>query len=322
MDSSKKNVAILADERFAWHLTGRHHPEKPSRTDAILQALKEKKLLLPENLLTPRSASKEEIALIHLPVYIELVEQEALKCTSLGILDGSYTLVTGDVQISPPSYDVAKLAAGGVLTAVDSVMKKAFSSAFCVIRPPGHHASINKGMGFCLFNNVAIGAKYAISKYGLSRILIVDWDVHHGNGTQDIFESDSRVFYFSTHQSPLYPGTGARDERGCGNILNCPIAPGKLSRLHVMQAFQNELLPAMEYFQPECIFISAGFDAHRNDPLGGMNLTEEDFGELTLIVKEIAEEHCEGRIISTLEGGYDLQALASSSVEHVKALES
>lgn len=322
MEGDKKNVAIVSDERFSLHLTGWHHPEKPSRIEAILHALKEKQLFSSDNHLVPRRAGKKELCLAHSPLYIDLVENEILKCSSQGILDGSYTLITGDVQICPASYEVAALAAGGVLIAVDEVMRNSFSSVFCPVRPPGHHACINKGMGFCLFNNVAVGARYALSKYSLSRILIVDWDVHHGNGTQDIFWEDPRVFYFSTHQSPLYPGTGEREEKGCGNILNCPIAPGKLSRLHVIQAFQNELVPAMERFRPECIFISAGFDAHQCDPLGGMNLTEEDFGALTRIVKEIAGKHAQGRIISVLEGGYDLQALASSSVEHVRALKS
>jgi acetoin utilization deacetylase AcuC-like enzyme len=313
-------VGILSDPSYELHLNGRFHPERPARLTAIRGALAKEKLLSEANRLAPRSATPEEVELAHHPSYIALVETEALQSASFGIRDGSSTLSTGDVQICPVSYEIALLAVGGVLTAIDALMAQEYSSVYCLVRPPGHHACSAQGMGFCLFNNAAVGARYALKKYGLERVLIVDWDVHHGNGTQEIFWDDPRVFYFSTHQWPLYPGTGAQDERGCGNILNCPINEGIRSRLSVLEAFQNKLIPVMEAFKPQCVFISAGFDAHERDPLGGMNLTAHDFGELTHIVKRIAAEYAEGRIISILEGGYDLEALASSSIEHVKAL--
>lgn len=320
--SNKTPSGIVLDRKFQDHLTGMHHPERPSRIIAIENAFRDSGLLNDANLIAPRLATLEELALCHTPAYIQMVQKEVSHAETIGIEDGSYTLITGDVQICPRSFEIARLAAGGVLKAVDAVLTRQFSSAFCITRPPGHHACSNRGMGFCLFNNVAIGARYAKQKYGLEKILIVDWDVHHGNGTQEIFEKEPSVFYFSTHQSPLYPGTGAANEKGVGNILNCPISAGSCSRKEVLNAFQFDLCKAMKIFKPQAIFISAGFDAHYMDPLGGMNLTEKDFGELTQIVKNIADEFAEGRIISVLEGGYDLTGLSLSCVEHFKVLAS
>lgn len=313
-------VGILSDPSYELHLTGPGHPERPSRAASIRAALADQRLLSENNRLMPRSALQEEIMLAHTLEYIKLVEKECLECEKLGVPDGVITLSTGDVQICPVSYQIALLAVGGVLVAVDAVFENKWRSVFCVVRPPGHHACSSVGMGFCLFNNVAIGARYALLKYNLKRVLIVDWDVHHGNGTQEIFYNDSRVFYFSTHQWLLYPGTGSSEETGVGNILNVPISAGKQSRTEILQAFSQNLTQAMETFQPECVFISAGFDAHYRDPLGGLNLNEQDFGELTRIVKGIAKKYAQNRIISVLEGGYDLIALSTSSVEHIKAL--
>lgn len=321
MNEIKKTCSgIVLDENFQRHLTGGHHPEKPSRIIAIENLFRNSQLIKDANIIKPRLATFGEVALCHTAEYIRTVREEVENCAKRDITDGSYTLVTGDVQICPASYEVALLAVGGVLEAVDAVLKSQFSSVFCLTRPPGHHACSNRGMGFCIFNNVAIGARYAQKKYGLEKILIADWDVHHGNGTQEIFENDPSVFYFSTHQWPLYPGTGSADEKGVGNILNCPIAAGSKSRFEVIHAFQNELCQAMESFKPDAIFISAGFDAHYMDPLGGMNLTEGDFGELTRILLSLSEQYAKGRIISVLEGGYDLTGLSLSCMEHYKVL--
>jgi acetoin utilization deacetylase AcuC-like enzyme len=269
-------------------------------------------------------ATCEELLLCHAEEYVRLVEKEAKVCFGTSHDDGSRFLSTGDVSISSSGFDIARLAAGGVLTAVDAVFEQKAPNAFCVVRPPGHHACSNRGMGFCLFNSVAIGARYAMRRYQIKKVLIVDWDVHHGNGTQEIFNCDPDVFYFSTHQEGIYPGTGLADDWGekeaAHTKLNCPIAPGEGSREAVLLAFQEKLLPAMKLFQPECVFVSCGFDAHRLDPLGGMNLTEDDFYHLTRLVQEIAHTYAHGRLISVLEGGYDLRALALSSVAHVQAL--
>lgn len=320
--NAKTCSGIVIDHKYQNHLTGRHHPEKPSRIIAIEEALKDANLLKKSNFINPKYATTDELAYCHTPEYIKFVQEQIAYCANREILDGSYTLITGDVQLSPQSYDIATLAVGGVLNAIDAVFEERYRSAFCIVRPPGHHACSNRGMGFCLFNNVAIGVRYAMKKHGVRKALIVDWDVHHGNGTQEIFHKDPSVFYFSTHQWPLYPGTGAAEENGVGNILNCPISAGNRSRTDVLNAFQNDLVEAMKIFQPEIVFISAGFDAHYMDPLGGMNLTEADFGELTRIVKKIANAYSKDRIISVLEGGYDLNGLALSTVKHFEVLNS
>lgn len=319
-----RNTYIATDAISLKHLTGWGHPECPARYSAISHALSISGLNNLDNILKPRPATKEELLLCHTPDYLEIVKDDFKKVEALGILDGQYCLSTGDVQICPASLDVALMAVGSVLVGIEAVMEGKADNVFSLMRPPGHHACRNRGMGFCLFNNVAIGARYAQKKYGIKKILIVDWDVHHGNGTQDIFDDDPTVFYFSTHQELIYPGTGAAEDRGDGAAegtkMNFPIAPGSSSRLEVLQAFQGPLLEAMKSFKPELILISAGFDAHYADPLGGFNLTTDDFSTLTRLVVDLADEYAGGRIVSALEGGYQLEALAASATAHVSAL--
>ncbi|NGX43307.1 MAG: Histone deacetylase-like amidohydrolase [Chlamydiae bacterium] len=317
---AKTAAGIVADPIYKEHLTGYGHPECPERFDAIAEALQP--LGLKE--FAPRKATVEEVLLCHTKDYVDKVIEDVEACSNSGIINGSYQLSTGDTNICPNSFRIAMYAAGGILTAVDAVMKGEVKTVFCLVRPPGHHACSDAGMGFCLFDNIAIGARYAQTQYNIEKVLIVDWDVHHGNGTQEIFYGDPSVFYFSTHQHPLYPGTGSEAEtgkdKGVGTTLNCPIFPGSNSRVEVTDAFEKKLVPAMETFQPDLVMISAGFDGHVNDPLGGLNLTDEDFASLTKIVKEIAEKYAEGRIVSVLEGGYNLEAIASAARAHVLAL--
>ncbi len=297
-------------------MTGEGHPEQPARTVVIAEALKRAGLLKNQNTIKPRVATQEEIALCHEWPYIQKVKNESLHSDP----HGNTFISTGDAPLCPNSFEIACLAVGGVLEAIDAVMLGSYKRVFCVVRPPGHHALAAIGMGFCLFNNVAIAARYAQQKYGLERILIVDWDVHHGNGTQAIFYEDPSVFYFSTHQSGIYPLTGAENEKGVGNIVNVPILRGAHSRLEVLKAFEKKLPPLMDKFRPELILISSGFDAHERDPLGGFTLTDPDFGRLTTVITDIADLYAKGNVISVLEGGYDLQALKTASVTHVQAL--
>lgn len=312
----KRPVGIIHDPYFTRHLTGPWHPETPRRSIAIVDHLKKEGLLTEQNSLSPRLASREELSLAHSLDYIELVEREIARCKEGEVK----CLTTGDVMISSSSFEAARLAAGAVLEAIDAVFSGRFSSVFCVVRPPGHHASRSIGMGFCLFNNVVIGALYALKHYPISRLLIVDWDLHHGNGTEAFVKDNPHIFYFSTHQYPLWPGTGDEGEHGVGNILNTPISAGSTSRKAILDAYEYKLTAAMETFKPELVLISAGFDAHKKDPLGKLELTAEDFGTLTLIVKEIANRYASGRLVSVLEGGYDLEALADSAASHVQHL--
>jgi acetoin utilization deacetylase AcuC-like enzyme len=306
---------IITHPDFIKHRTGYGHPEQPARVRVINEALKNEGLL--ENTLVPRKAIKEEVILCHTSNYFDLVQREISALQQIEIA----TLSTGDVQICADSFDIALFAVGGVLNAVDAVCEGIARNAFCNIRPPGHHATADRGMGFCLFNNVAIAARYVQSKYGIKNVLIVDWDVHHGNGTQEIFYSDPSVFYFSTHEASHYPFTGFIEEigegLGKGTTLNCPILPSEESREEVIEAFEKKLVPMMEKFKPEFIFISAGFDAHIQDPLGHFNLSDNDYMTLTRIVKTIADNYASGRIVSVLEGGYHLRALASAAKAHV-----
>ena len=310
---------IVTSPAYLQHRTGIGHPECPERAQMIELILKKTNLLGAENKLDPRLASEDDLLLCHTKEYIELVKKEAEQCGK----DCAF-LTTGDVVISQDSFKVARLAVGAALTAVDAVMSKKAKNVFCVVRPPGHHACSNSGMGFCLFNNVAIAARYVQAHYKLKRVLIVDWDVHHGNGTQEIFETDPSVFYFSTHQKGIYPGTGHENDRGTGiakgTKLNYPIAAGPQSKEELFKAFTEGLIPAMETFRPEFVFISCGFDAHQEDPLGGFSLSDNDFFELTNIVKDIAQKYANGRLVSVLEGGYNLRAIAQASVRHVQAL--
>jgi acetoin utilization deacetylase AcuC-like enzyme len=236
---------------------------------------------------------------------------------------GRRSLSTGDTRISQKTYDAAVRAAGAVLTAVEAVMDGRARNAFCVVRPPGHHASAARGMGFCVFNNIAIGARHAQRRHRIDRVLIVDWDVHHGNGTQDTFWSDGSVLFFDTHQSPLYPGTGGADEtgegKGQGRIINCPLPAGTGGK-RILDLYRDKLVPAAEQFRPQLVMISAGFDSRRDDPLGGFQLTDEDFAQMTRVVLGLAQRHAGGRVVSVLEGGYGLPGLASAAAAHVGAM--
>jgi acetoin utilization deacetylase AcuC-like enzyme len=314
-DPQTKPTALLADPICRQHITGRDHPEQPQRFDAVVEGLN-RGGLTPELLrIAPRAATEDEIALCHGHRYIEEVHLE--------ILSGARELSTGDTTVSSDSWDVALNAAGGILNAVDAVVEGTAGNAFCVVRPPGHHARPDQGMGFCIFNNVAIAARYAQRRHGLAKVLIADWDVHHGNGTQDIFYSDGSVFFFSTHQSPWYPFTGAAEETGAGGgkdcTLNCPLPAGS-GRTEVVGAFREQLRRAADRFRPDLVLVSAGFDSRMADPLGRFTLTDKDFAELTGVLLEIAGEHAGGRLVSVLEGGYNLSGLGSAAAAHVKAL--
>jgi acetoin utilization deacetylase AcuC-like enzyme len=231
-----------------------------------------------------------------------------------------YSYIDGDTAMSAGSSPAALRAAGAVVAAVDEVVAGRIRNAFCAVRPPGHHAERDRAMGFCLFNNIAVGALHARDVHGFKRIAVVDFDVHHGNGTQDIFFNEPNLFYASTHQFPLYPGSGRPSEKGvAGNILNAPLPPGADGPAF-RAAFENSILPALDRFAPDFIFISAGFDAHRADPLASLALDEADFAWATTEICRVAARRCDGRVVSALEGGYDLEALASSAAAHVRAL--
>jgi len=302
---------------FRYHNTGKGHPESVHRYDAIMNALGASRLIDGSIFIDPEEADDDTLLYCHSKEYLEIVKND--------VENGKSQLTTGDTNISKASLKVARLAVGAVATAVDTVMTGAIKNAFCVVRPPGHHASKNRGMGFCIFNNVAVGARYAQRKYGLSRILIVDWDVHHGNGTQEIFYHDGSVFFFSTHQYPWYPGTGREDEKGSGagqgTTLNCPLPAGS-GRKQVLGAFIDKLFPAMKDYKPEAVFISAGFDSRIDDPLGRFTLTDRDFIDLTKIVLDIANFYAGGRVISVLEGGYNLMGLSKAVLAHVDTMQS
>lgn len=308
-------TGLLQDAVFARHDTGFGHPECAERHAAVTRALAEAGLTARLTPIVSRPAEPPELERCHSRGYIKLVREE--------IAAGLDTLSTGDTQISPGSHDAALHAAGGVIEAVDAVMTGRLGRAFCAVRPPGHHARPAQGMGFCLFNNIALGARHAQSKHGADKVVIVDWDVHHGNGTQDIFFEDGSVLFFSTHQSPWYPFTGHAEEtgsgKGRGTTLNCPLPAGSGMK-EIGAAFEEKLLPAIEGFKPDLIMISAGFDSRERDPLGRFRLTDADFADLTRLLKQAADEHCEGRLVSVLEGGYNLEGLAKAVTAHVTEL--
>jgi acetoin utilization deacetylase AcuC-like enzyme len=302
---------LVADEGCRGHLAGRTHPERPERYDAVMGGLARAGLLGRMRRAEVRTATEDELLLCHTAEYLETARRD--------VESGQRYLSTGDTDITPQSWDVAVRAVGGVLNAVDAVLAGDARNAFCAVRPPGHHANAGRGMGFCLFNNVAIAARYAQRRHSVGRVLIVDWDVHHGNGTQDIFYQDPSVFFFSSHQWPLYPGTGRADETGEGpgegTTMNFPFPAGS-GRREILGAVENHLLPAAERFRPDLVLISAGFDSRLGDLLGRFTLTDEDFADLTRAVMGIND----GRLISVLEGGYNLDGLASAAAAHVAAL--
>jgi acetoin utilization deacetylase AcuC-like enzyme len=297
------------------HDMGPGHPESPNRLRAIMQQFERSGTAERVRRIEPRKAEDEWITQIHSASYVAALHKHQPASGRVAL--------DPDTSMSPGSLDAAYLAAGGALAAVDAIMRGEVEHAFCAVRPPGHHAESGRAMGFCLFNNVAIAARYVQKRHGLSRVLIVDWDVHHGNGTQHSFEADASILFFSTHQYPHYPGTGRATERGThageGFTINVPMQAGDGDdEYHAV--FMNVLLPAVETFRPEFVIVSAGFDAHRDDPLANMGLTEAGYADLTGVVAGIAKRHARGRLLSSLEGGYDLTALAGSVDAHVKAL--
>ena len=316
---SARPTGFLYDDIYLKHLSGHSgHPEQPERMTAIWNGLQKAGLINAMYRLAPRRATDTELALVHDRSYIQLARNE------LANVHGYQELSTGDTLVSAGSLDAALAASGGVLNGVDAVMTGRVKNAFCAIRPPGHHAGPRRGMGFCIFNHVAIAARYVQKTYGVQRVLIVDQDYHHGNGTQDIFYEDGSVFYFSTHHYGAYPGTGAASEtgrgNGAGNILNVPLPPGAGDE-QVLRAFQTKLIPAARAFKPDFILISAGFDTMRNDGLGVFDVTPQGFAAIARVVVDLANELCRGRIVSVLEGGYRLDGLADSVAAHVRILQ-
>jgi len=298
-------TALIADRRYMRHSAGRVHPERPDRVAAMIEMAQR---LNRDALKTyaPREASLDEIGLCHRPDYIKAVERTA----GLDHFD-----FDPDTHSSPDTWNTATLAVGGVLTAVEAVLDGEAQNAFAIVRPPGHHALPERAMGFCFFNNVAIAATWLVRMRGMRRVLILDWDVHHGNGTQEIFYESPQVLYISTHQYPFYPGTGAIDEIGAaggtGFTVNAPM-PATFGDGEYLRIFDDLLIPVARQFNPEFILLSAGFDCHYRDPLGAMRVTEDGFVAMTRRMKRLAAECCGGRLVAALEGGYDLKALADS----------
>lgn len=305
---------LYSDPRFLDHDTRQGHPERPERLRRITAVLDSTGLVARCSTPTWQPAEREDIQRIHEPGYVDTVE-------SLAARGGGRP--DPDTVVSPASYDVARLAAGAACDAVDRVLAGEERTALCLVRPPGHHALPERAMGFCLFNNVAIAARRAVDEHKLDRVLIVDWDVHHGNGTQDIFYADGRVGFFSAHRWPFYPGTGASDETGAGAGLgatqNLPVEFGT-SRTVYRDDFRIALEKFAAHIKPQLVLVSAGFDAHREDPIGSLGLEVEDFGELTKNVRDVAGVHCGGRIVSLLEGGYNVDRLAESVAVHLACL--
>jgi len=305
------STLLLSHPACLDHQTPMGHPERPDRLRAVEQALEDEKFQTLAREQAPL-APLETIALCHPISYVEAIRSASP--------DEGVIHLDADTAMSPGSYEAALRAAGGGMQAVDEVMSGTAANAFVAVRPPGHHAETARPMGFCLFNSAAIAARYAQKKHGAERAAIVDFDVHHGNGSQDIFWSDKTVMYCSTHEMPLYPGTGAASERGAfDTIVNAPLRAGDAGD-KFREAFETVILPRLRAFKPDLLVISAGFDAHTRDPLANLNLVEADFSWVTKKLMEIADESAKGRIVSLLEGGYDLQGLARSVAAHVTAL--
>ena len=296
------------------HGMERFHPESPLRLEAIYAMLEQPDMAGHFVDIEPRHATRKEIELIHDPDYVELVASTAGK---------AHFYLDPDTETTPESFDTASLAVGGLFNAIDRVMTGQADNAFALIRPPGHHAGKHEAAGFCLFNNIALGAMHALNQYHLKRILIVDWDLHHGNGTANVFYNDNRVLYFSTHQYPAYPGTGAVEEigrgPGMGYTINVPLRPGTGDAQYV-RVFRRLLEPVALAFKPELLLVSAGFDSHCQDPLGEMKVTSLGFAYLTRILMNIADACCQGRLVLALEGGYHLDGLTASVKNVLKEL--
>lgn len=301
-------TAVVSHEDCAGHLTPPGHPEQVARLAAVMEALGG----LDVRHVKAPLAAEDDLLRVHPRRHLEAVRRAAPVA--------GFRSLDADTHMSPGTLAAAYRAAGGVVRAVDLVMAGEVVNAFAAVRPPGHHAERETAMGFCFFGNVVVGAKHALEHHGLSRVAIVDFDVHHGNGTQDLVEDDARILFCSTHQSPLYPGTGMAHEVGVDNVLNVPLPDGTGSKAF-RDVMSRVVLPRVDAFAPEFLLISAGFDAHRADPLAGMMLETEDFAWVTRRLCDLAERHCQGRVVSALEGGYDLAALGASAAAHVRVLE-
>ncbi len=292
------------------HDPGPQHVERPARLQAVLQALDHDRYAALDRVEAPR-ATREQLLRVHDAAHVERM---------LAAAPGEDLLwLDEDTAMSPGSLEAALRAAGAAVAAVDAVMAGHDQRAFCAVRPPGHHAPRDQAMGFCLFNNIAVAAAHALAVHGLKRVAIADFDVHHGNGTQAIFEHERRVLFVSSHQSPLYPGSGREDERGVGNIVNATLPPGAGSS-DFRELWDGVLLPRLHDFRPQLVLISAGFDAHQRDPLADLRLGQEDYAWITERLLQLARAHAGGRVVSSLEGGYDLTALAASAAAHVGVL--
>ena len=303
-------TGLITSDSYQNHNTGDGHPEKIDRVTAVIDNFKK---LNNKNLVwkKPTKFDKSLLKITHNADYINFVEKSFPK-QGLSFLDG-------DTIISPGSKDATIDAVGSIITAIDGVQNKEFKNAFCAVRPPGHHAEKNKAMGFCIYNNVAVGANYLIEKYKLNKIVIIDFDVHHGNGTQDIFYNNEKVLYISTHQFPYYPGSGTDQDKGkYNNILNIPLPAGTNSEEY-LNAYEF-VLKKLKEFKPEFVLFSAGFDAHKDDPLAQLQLKSDDFYKLTKRTLDLSKSYCQGKVVSILEGGYDLKALQESTEKHVNAL--
>jgi acetoin utilization deacetylase AcuC-like enzyme len=309
------NTQVFYDPAMLRHEPPTDHPESPKRLDAVMATVRQLERQGSVSVVMPRLATEDDLLLVHSLDYVKKVRAE--------IAAGRRTLSTGDTEISPGSLTAALAAAGTVVSGVDAVINGRTHTAFCAVRPPGHHASQARGMGFCVFNNIAIGARHARRRHGLERVLIVDWDVHHGNGTQEVFWSDGSVLFFDVHQHPWYPGTGSPDEQGEGKgrglVINNPFPAGS-GRKEILGVFREKLVPVAERFKPQLVMISAGFDSRAGDPLGQFTLTDQDFAALTDIVLSIARQHAGGRVVSVLEGGYALDGLPHAMASHLGRL--
>lgn len=307
-------VGIVLDKLYVDHDNGMGHPESQERILAIVDMLKFTKLFDEVVRIEPRDATKEEITLVHTPEHYDNIASTKGK---------SKVFLDADTSTCPVSFDAALRAAGGMISAIDSVLSKEVDRAFPLVRPPGHHAEADRAMGFCLFNNVAVGAAYLTEVKGLERVLVIDWDIHHGNGTQHIFYDTSKVLYFSTHQYPFYPGTGAAEEVGSGEgkgyTVNVPMEPG-MGDDEFIRIFEEILKPIIDQYKPEFILVSAGFDIYFEDPLGGMKVSPEGFAKLTRLLTDEADKICDGKIVFLLEGGYNLDGLWISTKEVIEEL--